>query len=111
MKKDKDPCSAIEVIKRAYCLIEKQKEKLPPSSQLRVLLSDCTQVLKDLEKRLAKSTLTMVKAGIEFGPKVELHGQAYRLIVDLRTKLWMKLSRRYNLKCKSGTSGKELEKI
>lgn len=111
MKQKKDSSTALEVIHRASCLIQKQKENLSPSSQLRVLLSDCIQGLKDLEKSLSQSTLTTVKAGAEFGPKVEFHWGAFHLIVNLRAKLWMKLRRKYDLRCKSKTSGKELEKI
>ena len=109
MKQRRDPSTALEVIQRTAHLIQKERKNLS-SSQLRVLLSDCIQALKDSEKRLSQS-ITVVKAGLEFGPIVKFHSQTRQLVIDLRTKLWLRLRRKYDVRCKSRTSGKELEKI
>ena len=100
MNKKKDPGMALETIQKVSHLLQKEKERLSPSSPLVSELNRWIQSLKEREKEISQSSRTAVKVGVEFGPKIVFRSPKTQFIVDLRTKLWVRLARKYNSKCK-----------
>ncbi len=100
MSERKDPGTALETIQRISHLLQKEKERLSPSSSLASELKRWIQFLKHCEKEISQSSRTALNMGIEFGPKFEIRSPKRQFIADLRTKLWMRLGRKYDSKCK-----------
>lgn len=100
MNKKKDPGTALETIQKISRLLQKEKERLSPSSPLVSELNRWIQSLEESGKEISQSSRTTVKVGIEFGPKIEFRSPKTQFIVDLRTKLWVRLGRKYDSKCK-----------
>ena len=99
MRREKDPMIELKVGLDAirnllHRLQRKVGEFCDNSSYLTKLLAELSEELRNSEKRVIRKTSASLNA--EVGPKIEIEIKYFRILLDLRNKLWAVLGRKYS---------------